>query len=153
MTKAAPPSNSDHIALSLNVLTELGADLRARPEPEHLYTAASIGAFGAVAWGIAALDPAKYGGIPWWRQPAIVAVFGVSVVAAAVTLKIGREHKKFDAIKKERARIASLIPGAESIIPANWKEPAGRGYLWSIFPIWGSAALAIGFSLAVFCST
>ena len=44
--KHALPSKDVLLAL----LPEIGSALRARSEPEHLYTAAALGGFGAVAW-------------------------------------------------------------------------------------------------------
>jgi hypothetical protein len=55
--------------LLLGLLHEIGAGMRLRTEPEHLYTAASIAGFGAVSWGIAAL-PIKIeetGRLPYWE--------------------------------------------------------------------------------------
>ena len=37
---------------SLMMLTEMGQELRNRTQAEHLYTAATIGSFGAAIWGV-----------------------------------------------------------------------------------------------------
>jgi hypothetical protein len=37
--------------LLLTLLSEVTNELRSRRDPEHLYTAAAIGGFGAVTWG------------------------------------------------------------------------------------------------------
>jgi hypothetical protein len=39
----------------LAMLTELGQQERSRRDPEHIFTAAVIGAFGAIAWGVATI--------------------------------------------------------------------------------------------------
>ncbi|MGH9549379.1 MAG: hypothetical protein ACRD3W_08390, partial [Terriglobales bacterium] len=101
------------------LLTELGAALRARSEPEHLYTAAALGSFGALAWGVAALQPESYLTRPMWMRPAVIAAIGTAVVASSVVVKIIREHYKFAEIKREQARIAkqlASLPGATDII-------------------------------------
>jgi len=157
MTSPAPPqlpsSSSLHDELRLMLLTELGAALRARSEPEHLYTAAALGGFGAVAWGVAALQPDKYLDKPFYKRPAGVAALGTLFVAVAIVAKIYREHRKFAEIKKEQARIATQLaslPGAAGIIPGNMLSPvAGKGFIWSIAVVVMAAVVAICFCLSL----
>lgn len=99
-TPTLPSSPSDHKDLQLNLLTELSAALRGRSEPEHLYTAAALGGFGAVAWGVAALQPEKYLSKAIYQRPGGVAALGTLLVATAIVLKICREHREICGDKK-----------------------------------------------------
>ena len=152
-TSALPAAPSDHKDLQLSLFTELSAALRARSEPEHLYTAAALGGFGAVAWGVAALQPEKYSSKAMYQRPAGVAALGTLLVATAIVMKICREHKKFAEIKKEQARIAAQIaslPGAAEIIPKSMLSPiAGKGYIWSLVVVIAAAGAAILFCLSL----
>jgi hypothetical protein len=153
-TPAPPPSSTpDHKDLRLILFTELGVALRARSEPEHLYTAAAVGGFGAVAWGVAALHPDKYLSKPVYKRPAGVAALGTLLVATAIVVKICREHIKFAEIKKEQAQIAtqlSSLSGAAGIIPENMLSPvAGRGFIWSLAVVIAAAVAAICFCLSL----
>jgi hypothetical protein len=143
----------DHRDLKLILLTELSSALRARSEPEHLYTAAALGGFGAVAWGVAALQPEKYVSRPVYQRPAAVAALGTLLVAAAIALKIYREHRKFSEIKKEQARIArdlSSSPNASDIIPQIMlSEVPGKGYIWSLVVVITAAVAAVAFCLSL----
>jgi hypothetical protein len=149
-TSVLPPAPSDHKDLQLNLLAELSAALRARSEPEHLYTAAALGGFGAVAWGVAALQPEKYSNKAMYQRPAGVAALGTLLVAIAIVMKIRREHRKFAEIKKEQARIAAQLaslPGAAEIIPKSMLSPiAGKGYIWSLVVVIAAAVATISFA-------
>jgi len=147
------PDPSIHKDLLIALLAELSTALRARSDPEHVYTAAALGSFGAVAWGVAALQPDKYVSRPYMARPAVVAGIGASIVAIAVIAKIFREHEKFAKVKVEQARILkqlSLLPGADEIVPIDMLSPkAGNGYIWSIAVILAGAVAAIAFCLSV----
>ena len=67
------------VNLQSKLLSEISAELRSRRDPEHLYTAASVGAFGAVAWGVAALGAGQPQFVPMSpTHPALVGGLGVS---------------------------------------------------------------------------
>jgi hypothetical protein len=136
----------------LILLQELGASLRARSEPEHLYTAAAFGSFGAVAWGVAALNPHDYLSRPILTRPATVAALGIFFVASSVITKIRREHNKFTEIKKQYSMIAArlkALPNGDDVIPSNWIEPAGEGHHYSEWVVILAAGAAIAFCLSL----
>jgi hypothetical protein len=154
-TPASPPlpSASDDKNLQLTLLTELGANLRARSEAEHLYTAAAVGGFGAVAWGVAALQPERYLSRPCYKRPAGAAVIGISIVAVAIAAKIIREHGQYAKLRKQQAQIVkqlARLPGAEEIIHEDMQsDDAGPGYKWSLAIVIAAALAAIGFCLSL----
>jgi hypothetical protein len=144
-------------------LAEHGEELRSRREPEYIYTAAAIGSFGAVAWGIAALAAAN---APT-RLPAIVAAVGVFVVALTVVAKSWREHLRHE---QQRIQMAAIIARIEQslvddVTSLGKAEAVGAprgfvrrcealllsrgGYFWSLIILFAGAAGAIGFCLAV----
>ncbi|HXN74026.1 MAG TPA: hypothetical protein VN861_15885 [Candidatus Acidoferrales bacterium] len=125
--------------------------MRARSEAEHLYTAAAVAGFGAVAWGVAALQSEKYVCRPIYERPAVVAAIGILGVTVAIWSKIVREHKVFEETKEERIRIANLLepPGGPTrIIPEYmFKESSGRGYVLSIAVLAVAAIAGMSFCL------
>jgi hypothetical protein len=135
----------------LVVLQELGAALRARSDPEHIYTAAALANFGAVAWGVAALKPQDYLYRPICTRPASVAAVGILLVAFCVVTKLIREHKKFAEIKKQYSAVARLLKAHPNgdVIPSNWTEPAGTGSGYSVLIVIVTAFAAIVFCLAL----
>lgn len=150
MTGEAPPQPQPDKDVQLALLAELGNALRARSEPEHLYTAAAIGSFGAFAWGVAALRPQDYICRAWYKRPAVVAIASILIVASLVVYKIFREHRVYRDTKREQARIArrlASLPGAtDDLVPEYMKkEKAGRGYLVSVVVVIGPALAAIAF--------
>jgi hypothetical protein len=146
-------SMPDHKDLQLVILKELCDSMRARSEPEHLYTAAAVGSFGAVAWGVAALRPEQYLGRPFYLRPAAVAVMGILIVAVAICIKIKREHTVYADTKKALSKIAiqlASLEGAEGMIPDHMRgEKAGPGFKYSIGVVAAAASLAILFCLSV----
>jgi hypothetical protein len=139
--------------LQLVLLTDLSVALRARSEPEHLYTAAAVGGFGAVTWGVASLQPEKFSSRPPYKRPAGVAIFGTLLVAFAIGVKIYREHKRYAEIKEDRAKIANQLAsqqGATGIIPKDYLSPApGWGFIYSLAVVGLAAAGAIWFCISV----
>jgi hypothetical protein len=65
----------------LFLLTEIAASMRARTEPEYVYTAAALAGFGALAWGVAALNPEKYNQRELYLRPAGLAAIGIFLIA------------------------------------------------------------------------
>jgi hypothetical protein len=147
------PTTADHKDVLLVLLKELGDALRSRSEPEHLYTAAAVGGFGAVAWGVAALQPDKYLSRPFYLRPAWLAAVGIFIVAAFIVKKIRREHGIYAEAKKEQARIGAILSsleGATGIIPEYMlKEVAGPGYKGSQRIVITAAAVAACFCLSL----
>jgi hypothetical protein len=145
-----PPAPLDTKDLLL-LLQELGAALRARSDPEHLYTAAALGSFGAVAWGVAALKPQDYLSRPIWTRPGTVAALGILLVALSVVRKIRREHKKYTETKKQYSLVATLLKSLPNgdVIPNNWTDPAGEGHKYSEWLVMVAAGAAILFCLSL----
>jgi hypothetical protein len=135
--------------LELAVLQELGSALRIKSEPEHIYTAAAVGSFGAVAWGVAALQPEKYLTRPLFHRPAMIAVVGILAITAAIVLKIVREHTRYVFLKAEMAKISDRLAcheGGSEIVPQFMRNPkAGPGFLYSIGVVVVSALAAAWF--------
>ena len=150
-------SGTSEQTLLLALLSQITDELRARRDPEHLYTAAAIGGFGAVAWGVAtvATTPGAKG-LPFYVHPAIAGALGTLVVALAVIRKILREHKKYQDLSTQKIRISGLIQKAFSIpedyLPVGLKSPAGRGDLWSVLVVAAAGVAAIWFCVTIWLS-
>jgi len=151
MASSNTVATPDHKDLRLVLLKELGDALRARSEAEHLYAAAAVGSFGAVAWGVAAVQPEKYMCRSVYARPATVAAVGVVFVAVVVAAKIIREHSQYAKLRKQQARIArdlASLPGAMEIVPEDMQvEDAGPGYKWSLAVVAVAAVAATSFCL------
>jgi len=113
-------------------LQDHGQEIRSRRDPEHIYTAALVGAVGALAWGVAtvgAIFPSA--SIPWWRHPAIVGAIACLVMASFVTLKIIREYRVHLILRKEQVRLASLLADETGVlrpeVPAGLQSTSGVG--------------------------
>ena len=152
----APPDPESRLGALSMLLQEVGAELRARREPEHLYTAALVGALGAVAWGvatIASVPGAKT--IPWWRHPALAGALVCTIFAVAVWFKVRREHDQYIDLRADQVRIAGLVGEVAAVkqdeLPAGLRTggKAGSGYLYSAAVIAASAVAAIYFCVSV----
>lgn len=152
----APPDPESRLGTLSMLLQEVGAELRARREPEHLFTAALVGALGAVAWGvatIASVPGAKM--IPWWRHPALAGALSCALFAAGVWFKVKREHGLYVGLRAEQARIAGLVAELAGVkqedVPEGLRtgSTAGAGYLSSAGVIAASATAAIVFCVSV----
>lgn len=148
-TQPTPPSPPLEPKDLLVVLQELGTALRARSDPEHIYTAAAVGYFGAVAWGVAALKPQDYLSRVIWTRPATVAAVGILVVACLVVWKILHEHKNFATIKEQYARVAAILKALPNgdVIPDQLTKRAGKGAWISVCIVIGAALPSIAFCL------
>lgn len=134
------------------LLTEISAAMRARSEPEYVYTAGALAGSGAVAWGVAALQPDKFFGRDIYLRPAGVAAIGLVVVALAVVGKIWREHRKFADLKKSQYSLGKLLEqyAGTGVIPDKmFSQAAGKGYLWSIGVVVAAALASIAFCISV----
>lgn len=151
---ASPGENDDGgRQLLLTLLTEQCESMRARSEPEHLYTAAAVGSFGAVAWGVAALNPDKYMQRALLLRPAFIAFVGILLVAELIRRKIVREHKEFEKAKKARAATAKKLNelvGDKALVPDYMmSEQEGMGYRGSMWIVIGAAIVSSLFCLSL----
>ena len=96
------------------LLQDHGTELRARRDAEHLYTAAHVGATGAVAWGVATVGtiPAA-ANMPWYAHPAFFGALGSVLLAFAVYRKIMRENSIHVELRRQQRNLAALF-AAES---------------------------------------
>ncbi len=157
------PSSNQTSNLGL-LLSEMGNEVRTRRDAEHLYTAATIGAVGALAWGVAAVGVSHKAGISLWEQPAIVGAAGSVLLGLVVVIKIIREHFIYSSARDEQIKVAKLWTQAAGLdgswLPAGLAEKdkdqnrnkAGRGYFYSIGIVSVSAIAAAAFCISVFCA-
>jgi hypothetical protein len=141
------------------LFTQITDELRARRDAEHIYTAAAVGSFGAIAWGVASLAGARplhvSGAL---LDPAIVASIGSLLLAAAVITKIEVEHWKYRDLRIELGRTSERILKVYNL-PAGYlpkgltSGKAGAGHVWSILIVAGGALLATAFCLSVWFSS
>jgi hypothetical protein len=148
-----PTKSVDDLLFAL--LQDLGEEIRKRRDPEYIYTAAAVGSFGAVSWGVAAL-----GGISArriisaWATPASVAALGTLLLAAAVMHKIYRDHDAYRKLREEQVKIAGLLATKLGVnvkdLPKQYCEVGrGLGYLWSMAVVFVAAIGAVAFCLSV----
>jgi hypothetical protein len=144
-------TSQDKQSLLLVLLKEQCDAMRARSEAEHLYTAAAVGSFGAVAWGVAAL-PSRYSGRVL-MLPAIVAAIGIMAVAVLISIKIVGEHREYETAKRVRVTIAQGLDGladnAGTIPDYMLKPKEGLGYRGSVWIVVGAALMAAGFCVSI----
>jgi len=89
---------------------DICAEVRARRDPEYVYTAATIGALGAVAWGVATIATVQgVESVPPWRHPAMAGAVASVLLTWAVWKKIQREHGIYVLLRAEQVRIAGLL--------------------------------------------
>jgi hypothetical protein len=155
----APPDEQSRLTAISLLLQEVGTELRSRREPEHLYTAALVGALGAVAWGAATIATMQnVERIPFWKHPAIVGAFACVVIAAAVWIKIRREHKVYVELRGEQIRLAGLFAAQAGLapdqLPAGLRTGAvsGNGHLHSGVIVFASAIASFAFCIAVWAA-
>jgi uncharacterized membrane protein len=136
-------------------LQDLGEEVRKRRDSEYIYTAAAVGSFGAVSWGVASLSTAASQRIvSAWATPASVAAIGTGLLAAAVVHKIYRDHDAYAGLRGEQVRIVKLLAGRLGVrdedLPKQYREVGpGLGYLWSMTVVLVAAIGAIAFCLSV----
>lgn len=136
------------------LMAEISAEIRSRRDPELIFTAAVVGALGAVAWGVAAtasLNAVR--ALPWYQHPAIVGAIVVVLMAAPVLTRIVRENRLYRDLRQEQLRIscefARLSGMTEAELPPGLRSTAltqGPG-------VWYSAAIVCLTSLGalIFC--
>ena len=139
----------------LGLHSYLAAYQRAHSEAEHLYTAATIAAAGAVAWGVAAVA-----GKPAAVWAAAAAIIGIWTLALTVCSQIQQEHKVYQASNVIRAIIAREI--IRIIIDQNYfsekdrerlnvmgKDTEGMGYQRSMAVVVAATIMASLFCVAL----
>lgn len=139
------------------IFAELSEEIRSRREPEHLYTAAAIGAFGAIAWGVATIATVTTNKNPvaFYQHPALVAAGACVILTVAVIAKIVREHKKYVDLRREQIKLAQSLAESCSFDRSNLPpglhvgKESGPGYLWSTGVVVCAAVGAIAFCVSV----
>jgi hypothetical protein len=132
------------------LFAEWGADLRAKSDQEHLLAGAAMGGFGAVAWGVAALQPGKYLDTEVYLRPAVVAAIGTFILAVAIVVKIFRDHRMYARGKAiQNDIVAAVNSDFGEIIPEVMLARSGNGYLYSIAVVIIAAIAAVAFCLSV----
>ncbi len=134
------------------LFTEVTEELRSRRQAEFVYTAAAIGSFGAIAWGVAALGPGRSIHSPCvMLHPAIVASIGAVAVALVVSVKIWSEHKRYRGGMKQLGKYSERISQVFNVTLSEklLSGEAGPGYRGSIWIVIVAALMAVTFCLSV----
>lgn len=152
MSEPPPPTTSKpepDKEFLLALYKDQGDELRSRSQAEHLYTAAALGAFGAVSWGVAGLPGKSCAS----AIAGLVAAAGVFFVAETVIKKITGDHGNYALAKKARADISKRLTGlvnCADLIPEGAQDAnTGPGYLDSIKIVHVSRWAAIAFCVAI----
>ena len=147
-------TDSGQTAALVALLAEVSAETRSRRDPEYLYSAASVGTFGAVAWGVAALTASR-SREPWsLTHPAFIAAVGILAIAFTVIVKVVREHQMYVDVRREQVRLAKLLIARtglqEDTLPPGLKSSGdGPGYWFSVAIVLVAAASTAAFCLAI----
>jgi hypothetical protein len=138
------------------LLQEHGNEIRSRRDPEHIYTAAFVGAVGALAWGVATIGTiSRLALVPWWRHPAIFGALGCMVMAFFVIRKIRREYRVHLKLRGEQNVLARSLAQAAGIdqseLPQGLQslDEVGLGHHFSIWIVVVAAFTAGAFCLSV----
>jgi len=136
----------------LSLLENEFNELRSRREPEYLFVSAAVAAFGAFAWGVAALAR-ELPTIPLYQHPSLSGIVGVAILAILVTAKVWREHFKYREVWEGKKKLLDLIISNGWLhlndVPEGIITPVGKGFLWSLGVLWAAAVGAIIFCLSV----
>lgn len=143
------------------MVAEISAEIRARREPELMFTAAVVGALGAVAWGVAATASLNaIRDLPLWQHPAIIGALAVLLMAGPVLARILRENRLYRELRKEQLRIngefARLSGLAEEELPTGLRstgETKGSGVWYSAGIVILSTIGAMLFCLSIYAVT
>jgi hypothetical protein len=115
----------------LALLAEESTQLRFRSQGEHLYTAACLGAYGAFAWGVAALHNEDFFKRPLLMRPAFLAALAIAASAILVIARIFVEHSAYRVEKGNQAQLAdaiSKLDGMPPLVPDRLlRTVAGKG--------------------------
>ena len=155
MSDNAPPRSTpgQQRELDLALVSILANSFLQRSQPEYILTAAALGAFGALDWGVAALHPGDFLDRPWCKRPAGVAAIGIALIASTTCVKIWREWKKYGEIKQQQATIFRRLAIDEQTIreniPPTMLTRAGCGFLYSIALVAVAAAATIAFCVSL----
>jgi len=157
--KAMEDQSQNHIPEGqalIALYSEMRQELRSRREPEFFYTAATITAYGAAMWGVAAVAASnrQLTALPKWLHPALVAAAACLALAIAVIVKILKDHKKYDEIYKAMLLLAEEIKvryGYEQAF--SFPPGSGGGYLGSISVVIAGLVPAVVFCLSIWTIT
>ncbi len=122
----------ERVQVWIAVLGHVNQEIVARRQPEYIFIGAGVAAFGALAWGVAAIGDANS---RYW--PALVSGFGTLLLAAGVLLKVCVEHGHYERLRGEQVKAAQHLAAASGVdlkdLPwAYQNAKAGKGHLWSI---------------------
>jgi hypothetical protein len=142
-----------------HILQEIGNEVRSRREPEHAFTAAAVGALGAIAAGTAAVAtiPAL-ATVPAWRHPAIVGAFACVLIAIAILIKIERENRVYREARAEQIRLYAAFAAEYGLdngeLPKGLQSTATvrKGHWFSAAIVLVAALGSSGFCVAVWRS-
>lgn len=131
------------------LFNEINIEIRSRRIAEYTYTAASIGAFGGMAWGTAAL--AGMGKpIDSVMIATIVAIFFMTI---SVSLKILDENEKYFNLRREAIKICEMLRKqvACEYLPEMCRVPkeAGVGHIYSCMILSVAASGTIYFCISL----
>ena len=96
------------IEVILALSNEIQTELRARRDAEHLYTAAFVGASGAVAWGVATIAAITNPTFDW-IHPAIAGLSMIWLIAIAIAVKTLREHLVHRDLRKQADTLGAAL--------------------------------------------
>ena len=142
------------------LLQEIGAEVRSRREPEHLFTAAAVGAMGAIAGGSGAVATVDaLASVPFWQHPALLGAVSCVVICVAIVVKTERENRVYRAARSEQLRLYKLFAQEhgllQSELPHGLRTTAqvGRGHWYSSAVVIAATLGATAFCLSVLAST
>jgi hypothetical protein len=143
----------NRIAILLALLAEESEQLRFRSQAEHLYTAACLGAYGAFAWGVAALQNPVFLTRPPLMRPAVVAALTIGFSAIVVIGRIFAEHWVYRTEKHNQAQLAEAISNLDGmllLVPDRLRQRASvRGAFASAVVVGVAAIGATAFCLSL----
>jgi MFS family permease len=147
------------VAALEHILQEIGNEVRSRREPEHAFTAAAVGALGAIAAGTAAVATVPgLAAAPAWRHPAVVGAVACVLIAIAILFKIERENRVYRAARAEQvslyAKFAAECGLKNFELPKGLQSAAivGKGHWFSAAIVLVAALGSASFCLAVWQS-
>ena len=147
-------TKKEHKDILIALLAELGAAKRARSEPEYIFTAAAVGTFGALCWGVATLSRSDFLDM-FWTHPALIAFGYIIGVSIALTAKIYNDHGKFMATRDDQANVArNLNEIAPDLVPLSLRSPPSKaiGFLYTLGFLWVAAAFSAAFCFRILIS-
>ena len=144
----------------LLLLQQIGDETRSRRDPEHLYTAAALGAIGAVAWGVATIGTITgMGNKSFLMHPAIAGGIVCLVMAFVVCAKTYKEHTTYRNLRDEQITLIARVAEATGVNQDQLSKglrvgfKVGRGYLFSMAVVVIPALAAVWFCYTVYLAS